>query len=595
MRINRIGLINHKAVSVVSVIIQLIAFTALTIRSLMSVELTDEVYSIAAIYNASFGKRPFVDIWDPHTGWVLYVPLFRVFQVFSPSLEGIVLYFRLVYYFLAIVVLVACYLIVKRSNEFILFSFLPFAACIGYVAFSIPQMGHNSGVSYLMIFVFCLLCTIQSHRRFFLAGILMGLSCILYPTIVVLAILLLIPLFFVIEKNKLRLIAAYCGGVIVIGIIFFTWIMLGGNGFEGLITGIKATITTPHEINKGVIGGKFIQNTFTDRLNVFFTLQRSVIWGIHLVTFTLIMIFRKRERKGGVAHLLIEWMLFIVVATVEIFLCSDVQPISRGGYISFTIFASSFLLMLLMWKQTGYQVKILSLITISWILTYCFTSDNKNLFFAMDAAGTLVFFYASYSMLFYNTIGGSGKVHRNKYVNLGKKHPTIELSQIVFPTLLLVVGILCYFGYVYRDEPLGELKVRVGHGIYAGLYTTEENAYYVESLERDVESITAGHKNIFVANNMPAIYLMSKIEPFTPQTWDAQFLARGYTSAEPVLSYFEFKEKKPELVVMNNHLLSDLYDRNDAEIWAYLDHNYEEYAIINHKENDTTKIWLAKE
>lgn len=561
----------------VNIIITVLALAFLVYRGMLSVELTDEVYGIAEIYNASFGKKPFIDIWDPHTGWFLYVPFLRLFQLFSPHLTGVVLYFRFVYLLLALLVSYAAYKLCGYEKGL----FLPFFASVGYICFSVPQMGYNAGLTYLLILAFCLLFGKNAENRIyqFFGGFVTGIGCLLYPTASILALLMVIPLFFMAEKGK-RISAAvtYSGGVALVCAVFFGWILFGKNDMQDLVTGIKATISTPHAANKGAIDADFLRKTFVDRLIVFYTPARVLLWLAHAL-FAVIISFIIRKKNYMTEALLVETGIFIVIASVQIFSDPSVMPISRGGYISYNVFCGLILFSILTWKKTENRVKISLCVLIGWILIYCFTSDNKNVFYGFDAAGALVFFCACYYVI---SVKGNRRTADEE-----KRH--LSLSYIVFPSVLLGIGIACFYGYVYRDAPVKELKTRVNEGIYAGLFTTEDNRLYVEKLERVIEENVDENDFLFVANNMPSVYIMSKAEPFTPQTWDAQFLNRGYASAEPVLSYFSFKGKDPDVIVASDYLYPDLFIRQDIELWSYID---EKYVLV--EESSSVKIWKSK-
>ena len=82
-----------------------------------------------------------------------------------------------------------------------------------------------------------------------------------------------------------------------------------------------------------------------------------------------------------------------------------------------------------------------------FVLTYSFTSDNKNIFLSFENAG-----------------------------------PFIALA-------LAVSGLSNTYAYIYGDAPVEQLTEQVEYGVYKGLYTTSERKIFVEKLERELKRI----------------------------------------------------------------------------------------------------------
>ncbi len=124
------------------VCIYVVFFWLLLYRSFLSVELTDEIHGIASIYNIYKGQTPFMTSWDYHTGWCLEVPLFALYALVCPDLEGIVLFFRLAYIvFVGANLTLITYLMQKHfHNKDISFYIFP---ALFYVSFSGFQISYN--------------------------------------------------------------------------------------------------------------------------------------------------------------------------------------------------------------------------------------------------------------------------------------------------------------------------------------------------------------------------------------------------------------------------------------------------------------------
>ena len=216
-------------------------------------------------------------------------------------------------------------------------------------------------------------------------------------------------------------------------------------------------------------------------------------------------------------------------------------------------------------------------LVVGWVLTYCFTSDNKNLFAGFDAAGSSVVMFACVMPVLSYEIG------RNK-----------EDSAVFCSVVLAAVCLSCFYTYVYRDEPVKEMNSIVQSGIYKGLFTTEPRKDFVEDLEADLELNVDPEDTVCTISNMPAVYLMTKSRLCAPQTWDSQYLMRGFTSSEPLLSYFEFVDAYPDVLIGCNYTYSNLFNNDQLEIWDFVNR----YYYLAHESSYgsyQTKIWKRTE
>ena len=378
----------NRIIFALSLIIVIISMSLMFYRCTKGVDLTDEVYGIAEIYNTALDKKPIIDIWDPHIGWFLYAPFLKLFKFVSPTLRGVVLYYRILYLSIAFLFLVLSHKLANRKKPFLLLF-----PCICFVPFSIPQLGYNAAVSYILVIAFCiLLCeSIDNRLRLFILGITMGVLYLIYPTTIATGFFLF--LIFLSDKTYRRNAFSYLLGFCLVGVLFVGWITIGLSDFSHFWVGLKAIISTPHEANKGAINLSFLKITFLERLLVFFSNKRQLLWTGHLLLVFLIAWLPQDAVKNKKSILLLyEWCIFILLSVVETFLGGNIAAISRQGYICFDVFLSTVIFEILHWKLINKSSKYLLFLVCSWIITYCFTSDNKNLFFAIDAASVIIVF-----------------------------------------------------------------------------------------------------------------------------------------------------------------------------------------------------------
>ena len=139
-------------------------------------------------------------------------------------------------------------------------------------------------------------------------------------------------------------------------------------------------------------------------------------------------------------------------------------------------------------------------------------------------------------------------------------------------------GLLSVNQYVYRDSPVQELTVKIESGIFRRLYTTPEQAKFVLDLEDEVTEHISLDATLCVASLEPSIYVMSKAVIYAPQTWDSQFLYRGFTSAQPLLSYFDaMGNQLPSVIAATDRSCKDFYEEGRYEITSFIREHYHLY------------------
>ncbi len=538
-----------------------ILFLALLYRSFLSVELTDEVHGIASIYNIYLGKKPFMTSWDYHTGWCLLAPLFSLFHMVSPEFEGIVLFFRIVYLLFTVVCagIISWMLYRKEQNPWIWYFVFP-AIC--FVPTSIFQISYNSLTVYLLMLAAVILITSEAGKtewvRYLCLGILMGIGCINYPTLAALAVGLTVWIGIK-NKNgywKSKTVFYIVGGSMT-ALVFFWWILSDGD-MTLFVQALKGMFTSPHEKTKGTIDGQYLLQTFFEPLKEFFLSGFGICSLIYLaVQFVFDVCLHRRFWN---------WVFLCL------FLMMNAWS-NKGtyGYVVLGILiAYSYLLLTdrRLWRQSKELLGIL----LGYILTYSFTSDNRNVMAAFEVAGPLICLCAG--------------------VILWEAAKEKHVAQPIFPLLLLgISGVLSIYTYVYRDEPVGFLNQRVESGIYKGLYTTESRKQMVEQVEQEIDSVITENETVCVVTRAPMIYLMAKANICAPQTWDAQFLYRGNISAEPLLSYFEAVNQIPDVLVATSLDNPDFINQEQYEIQKFIK---EYYSLYYDNQIESMDIWVWK-
>lgn len=545
------------------VIFYIVLFLALLYRVFLSVELTDEVHGIASIYNIYLGKKPFMTSWDYHTGWCLLAPLFSLFHMISPEFEGIVLFFRIVYLLFTVLCAgIISWLLYQKEQSLCIWYFVFPVIC--FVPTAIFQITYNSLTIYLLMLVAVILVTSKTEKierfRYFCLGILMGIGCVNYPTLVVMAVGLIVWIGI---KNRngywKSKTTFYIIGGGLIALIFLGWIFSDGD-MTLFIQGLNGMLTSPHEKTKGNIDGQYLFQTFYVPFKRYFISRFGICSLIYLtIQFVFGVCLHKR---------LWNWVFLSLFLMLNAWLNKGAY-----GYVALgVLIAHSYLIFTD--RRVLERNKEFFGILLGYILTYSFTSDNRNVMVAFEISGPLICLCAGIMLW------EAEKEMDNRW-------------PIVCLLLLGISGILNVYAYVYRDEPVKFLNQRVESGIYKGLYTTESRKQMVEQIEYEINSVITENETVCVVTRAPMIYLMAKAGICAPQTWDSQFLARGNTSAEPLLSYFESVGQIPDVLVATSLDIPDFINQEQYEIQAFIEKYYVLY-YDNQIEGMDMWVWKRK-
>ena len=560
-----------------------LALCAELFRMIRSVEVTDEIHGIASIINIIQGQKPIVSSWDYHTGWCLLAPFYSLFIALNHgSREGIVLFSRTLFLAFGILIIgFTAYLMRKTEKSAVSPAVL---GVIAWVPFSIFQLNYNSLTVYLLLLGTVLIQCSNSKYMWFVSGVVFGLACINYPTIAG-AVLLITVIIAVAGNNGRRKAGIFFSGVAATGIIFTAWILIGVSP-DAIKAGIAGMLSSPHEANKESAGLEYIKITFADPL-LAFARTGSLIFPFTVIQAVL-AIAAKRYPYNRVLKLL---PVFIYSAYV-IFISYYYMESKGMVFFSAALYISS-----LVWVVFDQWVRARDLIpyyliTTLFSVTYGFTSDNMNFLLGLMCCNVITAFASI--MALSSWFENSGKEVQDREFSLETEERRL-LCFILSMLLFVIPGIACGYSYVYRDRAVSSLNTKVEEGVFKGLYTTADREEMVVEMEHVIRQQTSKDDTMCVVTREPMLYVMSEAQICSPQTWDPQFLSRGYTSAEPLLSYYEMLDRGyPDVMAATNSAPEDFFQNDEYEIKAFIDSNYEQYYMKNVQGN-TLCLWRSIE
>lgn len=535
-------------------------------RSFLSVELTDEVYGIASIYSIYQGQRPIMTSWNLSTGWFIQVPLFALYAAICPDLEGIMLFFRLIYIlFTGLNLMLISYLLYRFWQDRMVFFYI-FPAMY-YVAFSVFSVSYNVFMCDILLLVATLLFTSKKEKaekmHYFIMGILMCCGCMAYPTLIVTAVILTILIFYINKGSFQGLkVIWYVAGGVVTAAAFLLWIFSEGS-MEIFGSAVSSMLSSPHEKSKGIIDAEFLVDVFYKPFRTYLSHMSAKLLWLYLLFNILISCIAKKKKQLWNGIGLVSFLAVNAYVTRNI-----------SGYMVAGEWLALMIFIIFSDRKPWKKYAVFFFMFFAYMLTYCFTSDNRNVFTAFVAAGQIVFLLMGLVL----------------YDNEILPHRCVALAAML---VMAISGLTGVYTYVYRDEPVGQLTAKVEEGIYKGLYTIQNRKQFVEKTERMLKEQISTQDSICAVTRMPMVYLMANAEICAPTTWDAQYLSRGYISAAPLLDYFESMQEIPDVLVAMDMDIADFYENPKYEINEFIDEYYQMY-YMEKIEGVTFYLWRKR-
>ncbi len=188
------------------ILLTLFALAVSVVRSLFSIDITDEVFNIGQVYRTVIGQKFMVENWDYfQVGDSLNYPFVYLFHKLTGSTEGIILYSRICFIVITLVLGFITYKLLKP----IFGKYPSFAAAILYytmVTKTLFAYWYDTwSITFMLLSFILILCAQRSGnsmRYFILAGVCQAISVYCYPTAVVVFIVEFILLFIFSDKAK---------------------------------------------------------------------------------------------------------------------------------------------------------------------------------------------------------------------------------------------------------------------------------------------------------------------------------------------------------------------------------------------------------
>lgn len=506
-------------------LILILCAAALSIRAFYGFCWSDETFYISTTKRLFEGDLIFVDEWFPtQLSSVILLPFYALFYCIAGSTAGIILYFRLLYVILSLVIACISYYIIK--NEY------SNAAAISTALFMLLFAHLNIATMsyYTLSFQFFILAMLLLLRRsriaYTAAGFIFALAVLCLPSLAVgyfAAMLFLVICSIYNKKIRTPLLWSFTG-ICAAAVIFLAWLYISGNSLQNIFRYLPYILSDEEH-----------QTSLVAPFKKFFTSVSDVYgYSVYLIApMSVAALF-----SGKLPRL--RNIIFAADAVLFIYF----MVISSG--------------------HTGYANTALALIALP---LFCMNKKKAFLpFFSLYIGGlifSMTYSYSSNGELYVMTIGhGIACVAAILFIDEFIRENTglVKTAAITVLAAFLLQTCLLRFINIYRDAPLSRLTCSIAEGPASGLYTTEEHAGQYRAVLADIRANAAGSEKIFFSKLLPWGYLVTDAECAAPTTWRTKI-----SSSRLEMYYSEHPDMIPDTVLIMNSNIGSYDSCGDIE------------------------------
>lgn len=514
---------------------------ATVFRLFLGVDFTDEAHYLAMALKFLRGQNPFVDELVFHqTSALLIAPFLKsYYQHFGT--EGIVLYARVLFFLLNLILAVTVYFSFQKyfSRRSAL---IASGVALAYIPLHIPALSYNSLAS---VFFTLGILGLLTHLPM-ASGFCFGICFIVYPQITLAGIVAILLWKWWNHSRGIALLLKLGFGFLPLMGLGRLWLRKGGKALEDVIV---------YGLTAFPFGGGLKKLS----LVIWHTLVANPSLRFLLVCLMgTIAILVGQRFKGttkifwGILPLLVYWSFH------------DYLFSSNWFFLYFSLLAPVYFWLLPSsekWTELFWVAWFPSVIA-GTLTAYASSSSAANAIIGLMPAMLV-------TTLFWSTYVG----------------PRFLIPAL--PALLLVYG--QFHGIsVYRDGATSELTERVSHGPYAGLYTTPQKIAFLNSIEKGIQKWQPSQGRVLFYE-FPAGYLMTHLTSAGRTSW-MRTVSRQKSF---YVDYYRRELSPTDLVFTMKRIESGVsveipYDTDD-ELMSYLIGSHEKVF-----ENSDYIIWRPK-
>ncbi len=556
-------------------IINAVLVLLVVFRAFLCISVMDEVFNIGQALRTIQGNTFLVENWDYfQTGDSFLTPFLFVFLKITGSTDGIVLFSRIVFIVLQILLSTLMYKIFSRFFDRMssLFAVVIYSTAVSFLLF---YMWYDNWELFFrltgLILIFYVIASFdgkslkKSYLLVFLAGIAHACMVFAYPTMLALYVYVLAVLFFYRRKQSSRahnlMALFYVLGAVLIFAVFLLYVLKIGVGNLFIFN------STMSEAGLSSTG----REGFFELASTIGKLKALIVENIVHYMFALILfiadllilyVFRKNKHK---ILMFCSIMLLgcIVLLLMTVFRTDSLNTLMT--YLSFYTIP----LYLLVRKESDKAGRYKDLIVILWIASYI-----AGVVYSMTALDGAIKFSAGSRSGAMVTVLLLFEVIKTADMKFDRKTAFGILASV-----LVVMNVFALYSFSFDGLKPYDCSAMIKSGIFKGIIDTPENASRYETAGKDLaEVITDSDKTITCGPYAMEFYLMTDLKPNASNLWDPN-------NTDLLFQYYRSYYGEPDIIVM--HDSAD--DSTSDAFLEFVENNYElakytdGYFIYRHK------------
>ena len=542
-------------------IINAVLVLAVIFRAFLCISVMDEVFNIGQALRSLQGNTFLVENWDYfQTGDSFLIPFIFVFCKITGSTEGIVIFSRIVFIVLQLLMGIFLYKILSRFFDRIssLFAVVIYSTAVSFLLFYMWY--DNWELFFRLIGLFLVFCAITSfdqknakkaYLMVFIAGIAHACMVFAYPTMIVLYVYVLAMLFFYKRKQSAKahnlMALFYILGSALVFAVFMLYVLKIG------VRNLFIFNSTMAEAGLSSTGreGFFSLSSMVEKTKALIV-ENIVFYMFSLVFFAvsilILYVFRKNKHK---ILMFCSVMLLgcIVLLLMTVFRVDSLNTLMT--YLSLYTIPLYFLVR----KESDRRRHFKDLIVFLWIssfiagVVYSMTALDGAIKFS---AGTRTGAIVTVLLLF--------EAIRMSEMKLDRKTAFGILASV-----LVVMNVFAVYSFSFDGLKPYECSAMIKSGIFKGIIDLPDNAKRYETVEKDLaEVIKDGDKTIACGPFAMEFYLMTDLKPDAANLWDPN-------NTELAFQYYKTYYGEPDIIVLHD----SAGDITSPEFLEFVDENYE--------------------
>lgn len=520
-----------------SVLLLLVIF-----RIFFCVAILDEAFNVGQAFRALQGNQYLVENWDYfQTGDSFLTPFLFVFYKITGSTEGIILYSRVVFIVLQLLLSVLMYKVLSRffDRSAVFFSIIVFETAVQFLLFYMWY--DNWEVYFRLIGLFLIFYVFSSFDKnsnrkalllIFLAGVAHACMVYAYPTTIVVYLFVMGVLFFYKRKQSAKThnlyVLLYLLGAAFVFLIFAIYALK--IGYKNLFV-FNSVMSEAGLASTGREGFFSLPSILSNTLLFFVKNFKCYLVGLIVYIVGLAVLYLLRNNPKRTLVYLIVMFFGVLVELVY----GEAGSLTTGfmmTYLSFYVPPLYLLIRKRSDKREFYKNLIVVVMLSSYVsgLAYGYTALNGSLKFACGARPcAIIAILLAYEVL--------------------KQYGSEQLYKIAFSaaaTVLVAVNVLNMYGYSFEGTAPFECNTRIDSGIYKGLLDTSETSDRYKTIYQDLgEIVRDTDKTITCGPYAMEFYLITNLKPNAANLWDPN-------NTDLLFKYYETYYGEPDLIVLHD-------------------------------------------